>query len=75
MGKIDKVKEQIGLLKVVFGLLIAITVSLIGWMAVNYKVAEEGLLIASTVLVIVLVYGVIVVSLKMVSKINELEDL
>ncbi len=37
MAKIDKVKEQVGWLKVVFGLLVAITTSLIGWLFLHYE--------------------------------------
>ena len=36
MSKIDKIKEQIGWLKVVFGILSAIDVSLVGWLVSNY---------------------------------------
>jgi len=33
MAKIDRLKEEIGWLKLVFGLLVAIDVSLVGWLA------------------------------------------
>ncbi len=37
MSEIDKIKEEIGWLKVVFGLLIAIDVSVIGWAVQNFN--------------------------------------
>ena len=36
MPKIDKIKEQIGWLKVVFAIFMAIEISLIAWLANNY---------------------------------------
>ena len=36
MSKADRLKEEIGWLKVVFAILIAIDVSLVGWLAQNY---------------------------------------
>ena len=36
MAKIDKVKEEIGFIKVSYALLVAIEVSLIGWFSQSY---------------------------------------
>ena len=44
MSKIDRLKEEIGWLKVVFGILVAIDISLIAWMAQNYDKAPIFLL-------------------------------
>ena len=35
MPKVDKLKEEIGWLKVVFAILVAIDISLVGWLAQN----------------------------------------
>ena len=43
MSKIDRVKEVIGWLKVAFGALIAIDVSMIAWLAQNFSTADTGL--------------------------------
>ena len=40
MSKADKLKEEIGWLKVVFAILVAIDISLVGWLAQNYDVAS-----------------------------------
>ena len=39
MAKIDRLKEEIGWLKVVFAALLAIGASLVGWLAQNYETA------------------------------------
>ena len=36
MAKVDRLKEEIGWLKVVFGVLVALDASLLGWLAQNY---------------------------------------
>ena len=40
MSRADKLKEEIGWLKVVFAVLVAINISLVGWLAQNYDVAS-----------------------------------
>ena len=40
MSKVDKLKEEIGWLKVVFAILVAIDISLVGWLAQNYDSAS-----------------------------------
>jgi len=39
MSQSDRIKEEIGWLKLVFGALVAVDVSLIAWLAQNYKAA------------------------------------
>ncbi len=75
MSKIDKIEEQIGWLKVVFGLLVAMTASLVGWMASNYNNTDALFMLSAVILVIIFVYGIVVVNLKAFDKINELEEL
>ena len=41
MAKIDKLKENIGYLKLVFSILIAIDVSLIAWMYKNINIGSR----------------------------------
>ena len=45
MSEADSLKEAIGWLKVVFGLLVATDISLIAWLAQNYGKAPTALLI------------------------------
>ena len=40
MAKIDRLKEEIGWLKVMFAVLVAIDASLVGWLAQNYAKAS-----------------------------------
>ena len=75
MSKTDKIKEQIGWLKVVFGILTAIVVSLVGFIATSYKTTEPIILISALVLTIVLSFAIIIVNKKAFSKMDELEDL
>lgn len=75
MSRNEKIKEQIGWLKVIFGLLVAIVVSMIGWMATNYKDTEPIMMITSMVIVLFLVYAIAMVNIKAFNKIDELEDL
>ena len=39
MGKIDEIKEEIGWLKVMFGIFTAVDISLLGWLVQNYDQA------------------------------------
>jgi len=52
VSKAEKIKEQIGWLKIVFGLLTAILVSLVGFIATSYKSAEPVTLVLATGLVV-----------------------
>jgi len=77
MGKIDKIKEQIGWLKVVFAILVAIDISLLGWMANHYddiNTYETKIYMAFFAIIIV---SAIVVFVNKVAyrKIDELENL
>ena len=51
MSQIDQIKEQIGWLKVVFGGLIAIDVSLLAWLAQNFRTAYFSLIVLSVIAV------------------------
>ena len=76
MGKIDKIKEQIGWLKVVFAILIAIDISLLGWMANHYDNATNETKIYMALFAIIVVSTIVVLINKVAyRKIDELEDL
>jgi heme/copper-type cytochrome/quinol oxidase subunit 4 len=60
MATADRVKEEIGLLKLFLAALIAIDVSLIAWLAQNYTRANRLLVlaaVATTLMIAVLRYG------------------
>ena len=47
MAKVDRIKEEIGWLKLVFGILVAIDVSLVGWLAQHYATASRVIVLAA----------------------------
>lgn len=59
MPEIDRVKEEIGWLKVVFVLFIAADFSLIGWLAQNFGLADRLQAIVAVVGVLVITSGVV----------------
>jgi len=75
MAKIDKIKETIGYLKVVFGVLIAIDVSIIGWLFKNAQLLSSLKIVISLIAIIVTTLAIIFVNRKILQKIDELEEL
>ena len=75
MSEIDKIKEEIGWLKVVFGLLVAIDVSLIGWAAQNFDKSPISLLLLAALMVILITCAIVIVNRRAYRKIDELGDL
>ena len=74
MGKIDQAKETIGYLKLIFGVLVAIDVSLIGYMFQHGDASTAKLFVV--IVTIVCVTGFIVfINRKILVKIDELKDL
>jgi membrane protein YdbS with pleckstrin-like domain len=75
MPKIDKIKEQIGWLKVVFGLLFATDISLIAYLFTNI---EKLSLIQITLVLLgllIVTFGILCTNKKAMEKIDSLEDL
>jgi len=73
MAKIDKIKENIGYLKLVFSILIAIDVSLIAWI---YKNIDIGLkLIIPFIIVVIVTFAIVIVNKRILYKIDLLEKL
>ena len=58
MARIDRIKEEIGWLKVPFGLLAVVDASLLGWLAQSYTKANPVLVAATTIAVIVVSSGI-----------------
>ena len=75
MGQIDQVKEEIGWLKVVFSLLVAIDVSIIGWTFTNYLKTNNILLFLAWVLVALVTLAIVIVNRSAYLKIEKLGDL
>ena len=74
MAKIDRLKEEIGWLKVVFGVLVAIDATLLGWLAQNYASSGRLLVLAGTIATIVLSFVVVRINRLAYRRIEELED-
>ena len=75
MSKADKLKEEIGWLKVVFAVLVAVDISLVGWPAQSYDIASALLQIICSVAVVVTTGGVAWVNRTAYRKLDELEEL
>ena len=75
MGKIDKIKEQIGWLKVAFGIAVATAITLIGWLASNYESVQIYLSIASFVVILAVLVLIIIINKIAFKKMDELEEL
>ncbi|MEA1915977.1 MAG: hypothetical protein U9N42_00445 [Campylobacterota bacterium] len=75
MGKIDKQKESIGYLKVIFSILVAIDVSLVAWIFNNSIVLENRQLIVPSVIVIFITTSLIYVNKIILKKIDQIEEM
>ncbi len=77
MPKIDRIKEQIGWLKVVFGIFMAIEITLIGWLANNYDNSSIDPTKIYMNIVAILVVSIIIIFVNKVAfrKIDDLENL
>ena len=74
MAKIDRLKEEIGWLKLVFGVLVAIDVSMVGWSAQNYASANSVLVVGGVIATAVVTLGVVRINRVAYHRMKELED-
>lgn len=75
MAKLDEIKEEIGWLKIIFGILTAIDISLIGWLSQNYNTANILLQLIALLLVVLSTVGIIGVNRTAYKKMKEMRDL
>ena len=75
MAQIDKIKEEIGWLKVIFAILIATDISLVAWVIQNYGKASRGLLITGAIAAILIMFIIIWLNNVAYRKIDKLEEL
>jgi len=75
VSRIDKIKEEIGWLKIVFGILVATDISLIAWLAENYTEANRSLVAVCSISVLLITLGVVQVNRIAYRKIDELEGM
>ena len=75
MARIDKLKEEIGWLKIIFAILIATGISLCAWVVQNYGKISKIFLIVSIMGVFLLTFVIVWVNQVAYRKIDELEEL
>jgi hypothetical protein len=74
VSEAESLKEAIGWLKVVFGLLMAIDISVIAWLAQNYAKAQAVLLIMAWAGTMAATVAIISVCSAAYRRINDLKD-
>jgi len=75
LGKIDRIKEDIGWLKLIFGIVVATELSLIGWLVSNYENAKFTMVLFCTVIIIGLGVAIVFINRIAYKKIDQLEEL
>ena len=75
MAHIDKVKEEIGWLKVIFAILLAADISLVAWGIQNYGKTSPLLLTIGVIAAFLVTLALIWINSIAYRKINKLEDL
>ena len=75
MAHIDKVKEEIGWLKVVFAIFIATVLSLIARLVENYGKGQRLLLVVGGVAAFLIMLAIIKINSVAKQKIDKLEEL
>ena len=74
MARVDWIKEEIGWLKVPFGLLAVVDASLLGWLAQSYTKANFVLLAAASVAATVVPSGMFQINRIAYRRIDDLEE-
>lgn len=75
MSEIDRIKEEVGWLKLVFGGFIAVDISLVAWLAQNYKAAETILVVLAGVAIVVVTSILVAVNRSAFKRMDKLENL
>ncbi len=75
MPKIDKIKEQIGWLKVVFALLFATDLSLIAYLFNNLEILSDTKIVLLLIGLFLVTLGMLYINKVAMNKIDSLEDL
>ena len=75
MPKLDKLKEELGWLKVVFGIFIATNLSLIAWLVQSYANQSIYLNILNGIAIICVTVAVIFINKTAYKKIDEIGDI
>ena len=73
-GTNDKLKEEIGWLKVIFAILLATDISLIAWLVQNYGKVNPVLFLIGALAVVLLTFLNVLINRIAYRKIDELEE-
>jgi hypothetical protein len=74
MVRVDRLTEEIGWLKIVFGILVAIDASLLGWLAQNCTTASRLLVLMAFAAAAAVTFVVARVNRRAYIRIEQLED-
>ena len=74
MSKADRLKEEIGWLKIAFGIAVALDASLVAWLAQNYAIANHVIVVAGLIAALVLAVIVVIINHRAYKRIEELEN-
>jgi len=74
MSKAERIKETLGWLKIVFAALVAVDVSLIAWLAQNFRTAEAVTLLLALFAVASTTAGIVAVNHAAFRRLAQLED-
>ena len=73
VSRAERIKEEIGWLKLLFGITVAVEVSLLAWLAQNYGTADAILVIGGSVAAaLVATFGVLIY-LRVLRRLEDLE--
>jgi 4-hydroxybenzoate polyprenyltransferase len=75
VARLDRIKEEIGWLKVVFGILVATDISLLAWLAEKFASGPKVQVIVSLVAVVIVTGAIVWVNHLAYVRIKQSEDL
>ena len=74
MSKAERLKEEIGWLKVIFAVCVALDASLVAWLAQNYATANPVLVITGCIASVLIALLIVYVNRRAYRRFEELED-
>ncbi|MGX3045544.1 hypothetical protein [Helicobacter sp. T3_23-1056] len=74
MAKIDKLKEQLGMLKFWLGIFVATFLAIMGWSITNYAKSPLWILVGAGILSLLLICAICFISKKINAKIGEIGE-
>jgi hypothetical protein len=75
MSQIDEIKEELGWLKVAFGVLVVTIVSVLGWIAQNMLTADKQVFMTAVLVLLLLIFITVKLNKFAYKKIRSLRDL